>query len=156
IAGDLPVVLRNGARYLVHPRAERERRRAASRLGDAVRQRHLDSTRMRELDMSLANQTVDRRNRRGERETLQRTHVELPVEERDGESLFEQEFVTQIPVLRREIALLRATQDRQRLIPPAIDDLDKGRPTRAARILRSEEQQVGRKLDVAAAIPRRT
>jgi hypothetical protein len=86
--------------------------------------------------------------------SLQRTHVELPAKERHRESLFQQEAVSEVPRLRRQVALLRATHDRERLIAAAVDDFEKHRAARPARVLRPEKQHVGRKLDQPVGVPR--
>ena len=154
IARQLPAVARKGPRRLVHPRTERERRACASGFGRAVGQRNVHAARARDLDVAVAHEPFDRRDRRRERQALSRPHVELPAEERDGESLLQQEPVAQIPRLRREVALLRAAQDRERLVPAAVDDLDEDRATRLARIFRPKEQHVGRELDLPVRISR--
>ena len=61
-----------------------------------------------------------------------RLHVELPAEERHRESLLEQEAVSEIPRLRRQVALLRAAHDRERLIAAAIDHFEEHGAARPA------------------------
>jgi hypothetical protein len=103
----------------------------------------------------VAHKTFNRRGRRGKRETLNRPDIELPAEKRDGETLFEQKAVTQIPRFRRQVALLRAAQDGERLIASAIDDLEEHGPSRLTRILGPEEQQVGGEPDFPVGVARR-
>src|SRR6185436_12287282 len=87
-------------------------------------------------------------------EPLKRPDIELPPEERDREPLLEQEPVTEIPRFWRQVPLLRAAQNRQRLISSAVDHLEEGRTARLARILGPEEQQIGRELDLPIGVSR--
>ena len=102
--------------------------------------------------MGLTDEPFDRRDGSLKRETLGRLDVELPAEERHGESLLEQEAVSEIPRLGRQVSLLRAAHDRERLIAAAIDDFEEHAAARAVGPFRPEEQEVRGELDLALGI----
>ena len=141
-------------RRRIHACAKRQRGVLLTRVDRAVRESDLDRPPAVRFDVRFTHEPLDRRDRGLKRQTLGRLDVELPAEERHGESLFEKEAVAEIPRLGRQVTLLGAAHDRERLIAAAIDDFEEHAAPRPVGLFGPEEQEVRGELDLAVGILR--
>jgi hypothetical protein len=104
-------------------------------------------------DHAHSNEATDRSRWYPKRQAISRLHVELPPQKCNREALLQQESIAEAPLFRREIALSRSTHQRERLVAPAIDDLEKHGSARGTRVFRKEDEQIAVEFDSSLSVP---
>ena len=122
--------------------------RPVHRVGRLVEQEPLAHPALDRLSVVARDRRLDPDQRLG--------HVELPADGDQREALLEQRGVAEVRApqsgRRRRGASLNVVSRRNR---PAVDDVEEDHPVAAGRILGLEDEDIGRELDLAVAVPRR-
>ncbi|PYS41699.1 MAG: hypothetical protein DMG14_06405 [Acidobacteria bacterium] len=145
-----PRVALQRLRSLIHACAKCEHRIFLCFSKRAVFQRKFEvAIRRCSFDVGLPHDALHGGDGRLEGEPLRPSHVELPAEEYYREPLLQQKAIAQHPRLERQIPLLRAAHDGQRLVAAAVHDFEEHRSPSTRGIFRNEHQEIARKFDLA-------